>query len=111
MCQELFDVQPAPQAVLKTFLVHLFFRSFLCTSLFVHLEWSPWRWRPEPNNKHPDVTQEEISQASKDWTGLALQLESALIFYDSHISHQEDAKNVVEAGAQKKQADPMNRYE
>lgn len=39
------------------------------------------QWRPEPNNKHPDVTQEEISQASK-----------------------EDAKNVVEAGAQKKQA-------
>ena len=44
-------------------------------------------------------------------TGLALQLESALIFHDSHISHQEDAKNVVEAGAQKKQADCMNRYD
>ena len=91
-------MQPAPQAVLKTFLVHLFFRPFLCTSLFVHLEWSPWRWRPT-QQQHPDVTQEEISQASK--TGLALQLESALIFHDSHISHQEDAKNVVEAGAQK----------
>eukprot|EP00434_Breviolum_minutum_P009374 symbB.v1.2.008257.t1/scaffold517.1/size193155/4 len=39
------------------------------------------QWRPEPKNQHPDVTQEEISQASK-----------------------EDAKNVVEAGAQKKQA-------
>lgn len=38
------------------------------------------RWRPEPNHQHPDVSQEEISQASK-----------------------EDAKNVVEAGAQKKQ--------
>ena len=39
------------------------------------------QWRPEPNHQHPDVSQEEISEASK-----------------------EDAKNVVEAGQQKKQA-------
>eukprot|EP00437_Effrenium_voratum_P039934 CAMPEP_0181464492 /NCGR_PEP_ID=MMETSP1110-20121109/35462_1 /TAXON_ID=174948 /ORGANISM="Symbiodinium sp., Strain CCMP421" /LENGTH=551 /DNA_ID=CAMNT_0023589231 /DNA_START=17 /DNA_END=1669 /DNA_ORIENTATION=- len=39
------------------------------------------QWRPDPKNKHPDVTMEEIAQAK-----------------------QEDAKNVVEAAAQKKQA-------